>query len=272
MPIAPPGGSDNCQYSVLPIVSSIYTPATTGTWTTINPASFVQDWTRPRRVARTSTVATTRIGLELGSTTVGAGSAQNVEAFVIENTNFNDIFIQGSNDGTNWVWSEVFVCTESDPDDGRRKMLCIPSTTFNYRYLRFGPNNAVSGATSYYVGIFSMWGRLDALDKNFSTPYEKTLLDDAPTVQFENGGLEVGLSSPVRIQFALQARIERTNGVALDQYKAMALYPRDKTMLLFENMGDLTQVYHLRRTNSFRITRTENATVTVSGIQFLEVA
>lgn len=265
MPIIPPGSTGNCIFSVTPVDYEVISSGTTTNFDATYTASLVADLSRPLRAARTTSLALTRIVIDLGAVT-------SVQAFTFENTNFEGLIVQGGNDNSTWLFTETFECDQVDSDDGRRKVIGFPTETFNYRYIRLSPEAVPANGDQFYTfGAFGVWEEIASLEKNFSTPYEKTLDDDADVIEFAGGGSEVGLSSPVRIRFALQARAERLNAVALDQYKQIGQYPRNRVMLLYENQEDVTQMYHVRRAGSFRITRTENATVTVSGIQLLEV-
>ena len=271
----------NMQYALNPlnyptVVSGVtYTAAphpgaTSGSFDSNYPASNILDLSRPRRYSKTTTSGTTRWGIDLGTTF-------NLAAITLENTNMNDCFIKG---GTNSVGDPSLVTNNfgngtganfaTDAEDGRKKHLCVLSGFTGVRYLQIGPQTN-PGDGYYQLGAVGIWVTLNTLSKNFSLPYEKTILDDAEVLEYQQGGREVSIPQPTYIQFALQARLPRTDTSGLAQYRALANYRRDRVVMLYENQSDLSKVYHVRRSASFRMTRTENATVTVSGIQLLEV-
>lgn len=267
----------NMQYSIDPRnhnpATVMHANGTSGSFDTNYPASNVLDITRPRRYSKTTTNGTTRWGIDLGS-------QMSIAAITIENTNLNDCFIKGGTnaDGVTYATTQNFgngtgANFATDAEDGRKKHLCVLQAAFQspgVRYIQIGPQTD-PGNGYYQIGAIGIWTTLNTLSKNFSLPYEKTVLDDAEVLEYQQGGREVSIPQPTYIQFALQARLPRTDTSGLAQYRALANYRRDRVMMLYENQSDLSKVYHVRRSASFRMTRTENATVTVSGIQLLEV-
>ena len=205
----------------------------------------------------------------------GSGANFVVGAFTFENVNFTTIRIRGNNTdtwGTPSYDSSHSTLDQIDGDDGRRKNIIIPSVTFNYQYIRLDPSGLDSGATFYQIGSFGVWrNTLTTLTKNFGVPLQKTIEDQAEEIEFVSGGREIGVAAPATIRLNLVARLDRSSAQQMSEYQALANVPRNRVILLYENNGDGTKIYHCRRASSFVINKQNDTLLEVSGMQFLEV-
>lgn len=259
----------NMRFSINPSAYSFIAESGTGTVNSAYPSTFISDLTRPRRAYRT---LDTSVGFKV---VLNLGAIVTVTAFSVENANFATIKIEGSDDASTWANAQTFNIAV-DADDARRKVICVPSPAFTNKHVRISSNVdglPVTGETFWKIGCFGVWTQpFTILNKNFSTPYEKSIEDDSTEVTFDGGGVEINAPQIPKIRFSLQSRVLKTNTTALNEFKSMATYSRAKVMLLYENEADLVKMYHVRRDGNFRITRTNDSTLALSGLQLTEVS
>jgi hypothetical protein len=264
--ISPADAAGHVRVSLATKSATIVTASTTNI-DPVYPATRLFDLSHPRRVCRSLSTATTRIVLDLAAATA-------IQAFSLERVNFGNLLIQGhaSDSWASPSFSENFGTAGRDSDDGRRKRLCLPTASFLYRYVRLTPSIPDAGATVYEIGAFGIWPVLTTLSTNIAVPYEKTLEDVADTITLGGGGEEVGTASPLRVRLGLQANVRRDDALSMTQYRDLARAARNTVCLFYENMGDPTKMYHLRRTGAFTFSRSIGAVEQIRGAQFLEVA
>lgn len=262
----------NAQYSPQRLAYSYYaagsTNVDTGDYAAAN-MNKAEDRTQSCRT--TSVAAGTKIALDLG---VGVAVNVPVAAFMLEGVNFSSLQIQASlsaSPGT-LVNAGTFVPI-LDKEDRRRKLLCIPSITWNHRYITLTPTSPDAGATYYEIQNFTAWSPLNTLLTNLEVPYRKTHFDKAELIDLGSAGEEVGPSPAIRLIISGSAKFDRDAALAahLDQYQEIAAIPRNRVWLFHENQGDLSKCYHVQRADSVEIVRNAG-TWEVSNLTMREVA
>jgi len=217
----------------------------------------------PRRFARSSSTTAPVFTLNLGAPTT-------IQAFSIENVNFGTLTIEGSNSsGSGFTQLQTFSVSTAERWTTRRKLICVPSSTWTFQYVRLTPASLDAGATFFKVGMVGAWPLLKTLSQNVATGYSKQLPSKAEELQI-GGSEEVGMATPTRTVITATVRPETTDTATLNQYAELANIPKNRVFLWYDNEGDLTQVHHMQRTGDFEVVR-EGVESPISGIQFREV-
>lgn len=259
----------NARYSTQRLAYSGYAAGCSANVSTVGDyavANMNKLANRTQSCRSTSTLATT-IAIDLGADTV-------VAAFLVEGVNFSSLGLHGSTAAQPSVWNSVGTFTPVlDKEDRRRKVLCIPSPAFNYRYARITPSGPDAGAGYFEVQNFSAWPTLTTLLTNPEVPYRKTHFDKAESIDLGSAGEEVGPSPAIRLIISASARFDRDAALAthLDQYHEIAALPRNRVWLWNENEGDLSKAYHVQKADPVEIVR-NMGTWDVGNLTMREVA
>lgn len=248
------------------LLSTTYTIDSSTNTDTDYPATRLTDLLRPRRAMRsTSTTAPVTI-LDFGSGSVS------IAAFSLDNCNYGTLTLASSADKNSWSTVATATVSGTDPDDGRRKAVIVPSSPpMTARYLRLTPSSLDSGATYYETGSFGAWGTLTTMARQPALPFNKQLVDKAETLELGGGGLEVGTPTGMGVFIDLEANFLRVTDSAYDEWLPMARVPRDRVWLFWADDSDVTQAYHVQRVGTVNVRRSAGPLTQVTGLQIREV-
>lgn len=258
----------NARYSTQRLSYSAYAAGAVNTNTSDYAAANMNKLEDRTQSARTTAVsAGTRWALDLGADTP-------VQAFSIEGVNFASLAISAalSASPSTLVAAGTFVPV-LDKEDRREKLICIPSITWNHRYVYLTPSTPDAGATYYEIQNLGAWPVLTTLLVNPEVPYRKTHLDKAEVLDLGSAGEEVGPSPAIRLVISVSTKMDRDQviGASLDQYLEIAAIPRNRVWLFDENQGDLSKMYHVQKADSVEVARNAG-TWDVTSLTMREVA
>jgi hypothetical protein len=234
-----------------------------GTMNADYPASNITSLHRPRLVARSS-------GTTAPVFTLSFGSSTTVGAFSIENVNFSSLRIQNSG-GTSFT--QDFDTSGVDVYDGRRKAVCIPSSTFTAPGAVLTPSGLDSGESYYKIGAFGVWPTFATLTKNPSLPYERKPVREVEKVDYGSGNRELGLASPVHIEFTVFTLIPNTDDAIRQEWWTIVRQADDELILWYENPSptNITRMYHVYKTGDAAVQLDAGGIERITGLVLREV-
>ena len=244
MPIVPSSGTRQVRYSLR---SLAYVAYPTGSYNVDPnyPISRMADLQHYRR--------STRLTADSGLFAIDFGADVDVAAFSLELANVGLLYIEGATSAQPTTWQSIgpIVTDSRDPEDGRRKGLLIPVPVaagglvpFHHRYARCTPSSLDPGETVVKIGTLGAWPTFPSLGNNPATPYVKEYEDTLD-----------GSTTPTRIVLSFPVVVEHGDLAAFEEWLAIVRLPRERVMLWYENQGDATKWYHLRRTGVARSAR-----------------
>jgi hypothetical protein len=220
-----------------------------------------------RRSTRTNTI--------LGDPTIAIDfeAPVSVQAVSLEHMNFQSLSLEVSEDGFTWVnfSSGIFGTDAEDDEDERRKLVIISAAPMeNIRFMRFQPLQPDANDNFFMIGSCAVWSEVEYLAENPFMPYRKQHDDEAQIDRLLGSGEDISGTSPIQLVISFPFKHEMNNLQAKSQYHRIIHSPRNRVMLWYENQGDATKMYHVRRSNVGSTTRQPNV-LDYDTIQLREV-
>jgi hypothetical protein len=158
----------------------------------------------------------------------------------------------------------------SDPLDNRRKRIIFP--TQNRRFYRFFPTAGDVGATVYKLGSVGVWQTLVTMAPNFTLPFSREFDDEFEGLKYDTGAQQLNLAPPLRLVLGLNAKFKQTDATAMANALQLTRYPLSSPVLLYENAGVTTSMYHVRRLQAAQVQIDQSGITSVEGLTFKEAA
>lgn len=252
------------------IVGSV-TTITVTTYSSQNatyPASNVADYWHLRRCYKSGSSAAQTITID-----VGAGNAGNVKGVLIDDVNWDDGYVRLHSDAAFATY--VFNATISPQRDyvSDRLKIYVPVST-SQRYIRVGMN---TGSTFHDGTTVFRIGRIVPVISTV-TPYRDPQLDqynyqatypEPVENKFKSGGVEIISNGTYKtyeaiLSFPVTPSTDNT-------IWSIDSTPPDEPIVLYENKGDDSKAWLVRKTMNFQAVRTLPDQEQITGGRFTEI-
>jgi hypothetical protein len=179
------------------------------------------------------------------------GGTTTLDGVFLHHGNFGTVNFAASSDGSSWTnlyaTNQAFGLDERVEPPPRRKQWFPASgwqAPFAHRYLRVLPATPYAGATYWELGAVA-FPVVESMTRNWGVPFEWTPTEPVTRVAYAGGGAEYHVEGPTLLRYRLQGGPWHRD--ALPQLRRLRALGQGGAVFLWENRGDLTHAYLLRR-------------------------
>lgn len=137
-----------------------------------------------RRHTRTAVKTEVTIDINFGSTKA-------IKAVFLNDINFTDIYIEGSTNGTDWVFSQQFTISKDKKVNRYKIHAALTGFYYQYMRIRITAQDPVDGLSIFRIGTLMCTENIFTFTQNPTYPYRYRASYPEPLeVKFPDGGFE----------------------------------------------------------------------------------
>lgn len=196
------------------------------------------------------------------------GTAQTLNAVMLNDVNFASVYIEGSANNSTWPFSQSF--TVSKDERVQRYKLYAALTGFNYRYLRIRmpAQTPTDGLTVFRMGTLVCLNTVLTMSENPDYPYDYSADEKMKTTEFESGGYEdINLGDIYwegSFGFKTYAQTNEADFWTLNSLKKNAF------LVFYENNADTSKAYLCKRRTAISVSWTLPQYSDIQTLKFRE--